>query len=385
MRRLLVLASAMIFFDVTFYAAIAPLLPDYTETFGIGEAGAGVLAAAYGAGTLIFALPGGLLAARFGPRRTAIVGLLILGGASVVFGFAGSIVVLDGSRFVQGVGGALVWAGALAWLIGAAPPERRGAVIGSALGIAIVGALVGPALGGLAAAIGTEIVFSGVMVFAALLAALATRLPEAEISERQALREVAAALFRRPLLVGAGLITVPSLVYGAVEVLVPLRLDELGSGHLLISAGFIAGAALEALVSPLAGRHSDRAGRRDPYVAGAVVCAGAMLGIGVAAQVGGVVAGLLVVSVGAGLCISPAMAALSEITERVHLHLGFAAGLSNMAWATGQVVGALLGGTLAGLAGFAAPNVAIAAMLLITGAFAFRVLPAVPAHYAPPR
>ena len=29
MRRLLILASAMVFFDVAFYAAIAPLLPDY--------------------------------------------------------------------------------------------------------------------------------------------------------------------------------------------------------------------------------------------------------------------------------------------------------------------------------------------------------------------
>lgn len=385
MRRLLVLASAMIFFDVTFYAAIAPLLPEYTETFGIGEAGAGVLAAAYGAGTLVFALPGGLLAARVGPRRTAIVGLLILGGASVVFGFANNIVLLDCSRFVQGAGGALVWAGALAWLIGAAPPERRGAVIGSALGIAIVGALVGPALGGLAAAVGTEIVFSGVMVFAALLAALAMRLPEAEIAERQALREMASALFRRPLLVAATFVTVPSLVYGAIEVLVPLRMDELGAGHLLISVGFIAGAALEATIAPLAGSYSDRAGRRNPYVAGAVVCAAAMVGIGVAAQLGGVIAGLLIVSAGAGLCIAPAIAALSEITESARLHLGLAAGLSNMAWATGQVVGALLGGALASLAGFAAPNVAIAVMLLATGAVALRVLPAVPAHYAAPR
>ena len=49
------------------------------------------------------------------------------------------------------------------------------------------------------------------------------------------------------------------------------------------------------------------------------------------------------------------------------------------------MVGALLGGALASLAGFAAPNVAIAVMLLATGAVALRVLPAVPAHYAAPR
>ena len=38
MRRLLVLASAMIFFDVAFYAAIAPLLPDYVAELGLSKA-----------------------------------------------------------------------------------------------------------------------------------------------------------------------------------------------------------------------------------------------------------------------------------------------------------------------------------------------------------
>jgi predicted MFS family arabinose efflux permease len=47
MRRLLILASTMVFFDVAFYAAIAPLLPDYVATYGLSEAEAGILASAY--------------------------------------------------------------------------------------------------------------------------------------------------------------------------------------------------------------------------------------------------------------------------------------------------------------------------------------------------
>jgi hypothetical protein len=38
MRRLLILASTMVFFDVAFYAAIASLLPDYVATFGLSRA-----------------------------------------------------------------------------------------------------------------------------------------------------------------------------------------------------------------------------------------------------------------------------------------------------------------------------------------------------------
>ena len=104
-----------------------------------------MLSAAYAAGTLVASLPAGLMAARVGPRRTLLCGLLLLGLASLVFGFGQQVVLLDAARFVQGVAGALAWAGALTWLILATPENRRGSMIGDVLGIAIAGALLGPA------------------------------------------------------------------------------------------------------------------------------------------------------------------------------------------------------------------------------------------------
>src|SRR5882757_916866 len=98
MRRLLVLASAMVFFDVAFFAAIAPLLPGYVDDLGLSKAQAGVLSASYAAGTLVAALPAGLLASRLGPRRTVIIGLLLLGVTSLVFGLADQILLLDSAR-----------------------------------------------------------------------------------------------------------------------------------------------------------------------------------------------------------------------------------------------------------------------------------------------
>src|SRR4051794_28587646 len=78
MRRLVILASTMVFFDVAFYAAIAPLLPDYVAEFGLSKAQAGILAASYATGTLLASLPAGLVATWVGPRRTVIGGLLLL-------------------------------------------------------------------------------------------------------------------------------------------------------------------------------------------------------------------------------------------------------------------------------------------------------------------
>jgi len=372
MRRLLLLASAMIFFDVAFFAAIAPLLPEYVDDLGLSKAQAGVLSASYAAGTLIASLPAGYVASRIGPRRAAIVGLLTLGVSSVVFGFAEDIYLLDASRFVQGVAGALIWSGALTWLITAAPEDRRGSVIGTALGTAVAGALLGPALGAVAGAVGTELVFGSVMVITALLALAAARLPEeTHRPEVQSLREVAAVLLSRPVVEAAIFVAVPSVMFGAIEVLVPLRIDDLGGSHGVIAAGFIVGAALEAVLAPLAGKISDRVGRRTPYVSGLTICALAMIAIATVGTLGEVLGALVLTSLGAGLCFAPALTLISDVAEESNLHQGYAAGLSNMAWASGQVIGGIGGGVVASLTGYAAPSLAIAALLALTVAYAF--------------
>jgi MFS family permease len=383
MRRLLVLASAMVFFDVAFFSAIAPLLPTYVSDLGLSKAEAGILSASYAAGTLVFALPGGLLAARIGPRRTVIAGLLTLGVSSVVFGFADEFFLLDAARFAQGASGALIWAGALTWLITSAPPERRGAVIGTALGTAVAGALLGPALGALAGEVGTEIVFSGVLGVALVLAFLAARQPEGEVPDPEGLREVAGTILSRPILTGTAFVAIPSVMFGAVEVLAPLQIAGLGGGHTLIAAGFIAGAALEAVLAPIAGGYSDRAGRRKPYVAGLGICAVAIVAVAIGATMGVVMAGVMLTSLGGGICFTPALTMLSEQAAASRLHQGFAAGLSNVAWAAGQVVGGLAGGGLADVSGNAGPGIAIAVLLSGTAAYSFHVLapsapPAVP-------
>jgi MFS family permease len=373
-RRLLILASAMIFFDVAFFAAIAPLLPDYVDSLGLTKAEAGILSAAYAAGTLLFSLPAGFVASRMGPRRTVIYGLLLLGLSSVLFGFAEQIVLLDATRFVQGAAGALIWSGALTWLITSAPEERRGQIIGTALGTAVAGALLGPALGAAAGEVGTEAVFSSVLVITLVLAWFSSRMPEKRAPETQTLREVLATLLSRPIVTAAAFLAIPSLMFGAIEVLVPLRIDDLGGGHGLIAVGFIAGAGMEAMVAPFSGRISDRVGRRRPYVIGLGICAVSMVGIGLAVNLGGVLAALIVTSLGAGLCFAPALTLVSDVAEASSLHQGFAAGLSNMAWAAGQVVGGVAGGVVSGLTGNAAPSLAISLLLAFTVVYALRTM-----------
>jgi MFS family permease len=371
MRRLLLIGSAVVFLDVVFYTAITPLLPGYVDDLGLSKTSAGVLSAAYAAGTLVASLPAGFMAARLGPRRTLVAGLLLLGAASLAFGFGHHIVLLDTARFVQGVAGALAWSGAITWLIVTAPESRRGTVIGDVLAVAIAGTLLGPAVGVLAHTIGTKPVFSSVVVVAAILSVLALRLPLPGHGDRLGVREAADAITRKPVLQATGLVMAPSVFFGVIAVLVPLRINSLGGGAGVVAAGFMAGAAFEAVLSAWVGRVSDRVGRLRPYVIGMAISAAGLAVLPASHALGVVVALLVVMSVGAGLCFTPALALLSDAAEAGGLHQGLAAGLINVAWAAGQVLGSVGAGATASAAGDALPCLVVAGMLVVV-AFAAR-------------
>ena len=370
MRRLLLLGSAVVFLDVLFYTAITPLLPGYVDDLGLSKGSAGLLTAAYAAGTLIASLPSGFVAARIGPRRALISGLLLLGVASLAFGFSNHVVLLDAARFAQGVAGALAWAGALTWLILASPKDRRGSVIGNVVGVAVAGALLGPLIGALAESVGTRVVFSSVLVLTVALSAAALRIPEPARGAPQGLGEVKDAILSPSVLRATLYVAAPSAMFGVIEVLVPLRMDELGGSAGLVAAGFTAGAALEAILAPMVGRLSDRIGRLRPYALGMLICAPAVALLPAASELGLVLAVLMAVSLGAGLCFAPALAMLSDSAEATRLHQGFAAGLINVAWAAGQVIGGVGGGAGATVAGDALPCLLAAALLVVTVAAA---------------
>jgi MFS family permease len=345
-RRLLPVLCAIVFVDTTFYAVVAPLLPHYADDLHLSKASAGLLLAAYPAGTLAGALPSGLLAARIGPRRTVVAGLALLGASSVAFAFASSAEVLDGARFVQGIAGACSWAGCLSWLVVEAPPERRGELIGTVFGAAIGGSLLGPVLGAAAVALGTRPVFGALAAVALVLAGVAARSPGGQRSDAggATLRQTVAA---RRVRLGMWLVAVPGLGFGVIDVLVPLRLDELGAGQVAIAATFLVAAVGEGLLSPVVGRVADRFGPLRPIRVG-LIGASVLVVLIPAAPVALLCAVLMVAATAAfGTFWAPSMSLLSEAAEALGAHQGLAFGLVNLAWSVGMVSGAAGGGALA--------------------------------------
>jgi MFS family permease len=333
------LVAAVILVDTMFYAAITPLLPQYADDLGLSKSGAGILSAAYAAGTLTAALPSGWLAAKIGFQKAMLVGLALLGISSVVFAFAQSVALLDAARFAEGVGGACAWTGGLAWLIAAAPAERRGELIGAALAAAIFGILLGPVIGGIATVVGPEIVFCSVGVIAAVLAARVIAGDAPPPQPPAHLRQVVSAILTRPVLFAFWLVILPSMLSGLFDVLVPLRLDALGAGGIAVGAAFFGAAALESFTAPAIGKLSDRRGRMTPIRLGLIASPLAALALPLPDSIVVVAIALVVVVLAMSLIWTPAMALLSDNSEAAGLDLAFATALVSLAWAGGQVIG----------------------------------------------
>lgn len=365
-RRLVAVVGAVVFVDTMFYAAIAPLLPALVHSLQLSKLSAGVMTASYPVGTLAAALPGGILAARFGAKRTVYVGLGLLACSTLAFGFLQNVALLDAARLVEGVGGACSWAGGLAWIVAEAPPQRRGALIGAALGAAIGGSLFGPVIGTIANAAGRGLTFSAVVVLSLALMVVARAVPLSHTASGQGLRQLRTALRGRGLWVGMWLVALPAVTSGALNVLGPLRLHALGATAAGIGATYLVAAGAEAIITPAIGRFSDRRGRIIP-VRGGLIATIALL-VCFTLPRGPVVLAALVVATAAALGAfwAPAMAMMSNVAEGLGLDQGLAAALMNLAWAVGAVLGSGAGGAIAKAAGDGLPMFLVAGLCGMT-------------------
>lgn len=372
MRRLLALVSSIIFVDAMLYTALTPLVPGYADEFELSKTGAGLLVGAFGAGAIFGGIPGGLAAARFGPRSAVIGGLVLLGIASLAFAVAGSVVALGIARFMQGFSSTVTWAGALAWIAGVAPKSKRGEMIGTAFGAAIAGAILGPMFGGVAETVGIRLSLTtlAVVAFAFALLALAGRSAPGEKLTADGVRRA----FRDIRFIGGlWLNTLPALLFGVLVVLAPLALDDAGWSTLGIAVVFFAAGSSEVVLNPFLGRATDRLGRLLPIrfalagsIAVAVVLAASSEPILIAVLIGAA-------GISFGSLYTPGMALTSHRAEAAGLAQGLAFGVMNTAWAVGALIGPSLGGALAESQGDPAPYLLGAALCALTLVASFHI------------
>ncbi len=158
------------------------LLPAMQTSLKLDNTQAGVLASANVVGYLALSLIGGMLAARYGPRRVIALGVALVGGGMALTGLAGGFLAAAVWRLLTGVGSGASNVPVMGLMTAWFAPRRRGLASGivvSGSSLAII--LIGPTVPRILAANGengwrlTWIVFGGVTLALAVLVWLLLR------------------------------------------------------------------------------------------------------------------------------------------------------------------------------------------------------------------
>ena len=111
--------------------------------FGQNVSGLGVLTASFYIGLGLFQIPGGIVAAKFGPRKTAIYGMLLSSAAAALTAFTFQFYQLVLLRFLVGVGMGLFFGPGVTLIAKAFRGESQGLGVGVFNGAFYVGSALG--------------------------------------------------------------------------------------------------------------------------------------------------------------------------------------------------------------------------------------------------
>ena len=139
------LGTFMLLLDITI---VNVALPDIQWALGASFSGLQWVIDAYALSLAALLLTAGSLADMYGRRRLYLIGLVVFTGASLLCGAATSTLMLQLSRGLQGVGGAIMFSVSLALLASAFHGKDRGIAFGVWGAITGLAVAIGPLLGG---------------------------------------------------------------------------------------------------------------------------------------------------------------------------------------------------------------------------------------------
>ncbi|KAL3467810.1 major facilitator superfamily domain-containing protein [Aspergillus heterothallicus] len=144
-----------VFTDVFIYGMIIPILPEVLKTRVFVPADElqkwmSILLAAFGSALFVGSPVFGYYADRSSSRQAPfLIGLLALGGSTVMFWFAHSTTALVVARTLQGLSAAVVWTVGMALIVDTVGKDQVGTAMGIVSMAMTVGTVSGPFIGGL--------------------------------------------------------------------------------------------------------------------------------------------------------------------------------------------------------------------------------------------
>ena len=163
------------FFNPFMGSAVNIALPSISRELSMNAVSLSWIAMAFLLSSAVMLVPFGKLADIWGRRKMLLYGNIFFTLATLLCGVSASGYMLIVSRFIQGVGSAMILSSGMAIVISAFPPEKRGRIIGLNTSSVYIGLSVAPLLGGvLTQTLGWQSLFyinasAGLLIIAGLI------------------------------------------------------------------------------------------------------------------------------------------------------------------------------------------------------------------------
>ena len=279
-QRLLWLGAFAFFLSFFLLLAVLPL---YARAVGVGDRAIGGVLGAFAFASMLMRPWAGWAADRHGRRPLMLAGGLVFVVASLAYNVTAGAFGLLAVRVLHGCGMGLYPTAASAVVADLAPPDRRGAVMGTFGAAANIAMALGPIAG---IAITDRLGFVSVFWLAGCVAAVAVlltrRLPETA-RRREKIPFTPGAMVSVEALVPSAVLFLVMLGYGALVTFLPIRARDQDVNPGLF---FLVFALVVTAVRNYAGRLSDRLGRVAVAVGGLWLAAAALAALAVARGAG---------------------------------------------------------------------------------------------------
>lgn len=353
-RELKVLIAAAFVIAIGF-GLVAPVLPQFAQSFGVEATAAAVIVSAFAFTRLVFAPAGGKFVERLGERPVYVAGLLLVALSTAACAFAADYWQLLIFRGLGGIGSTMFTISAMGLIVRLAPAGIRGRVTGAYASAFLLGSIAGPFLGGLLAGFGLRVpflVYAGALLVAAAVVFFQLKdttttlgggkggTAQPVLTVREAVRNSA---YRAALVSG---FANGWASFGVRMALVPLfAAAVLGAGPEVagISLAFFAGGT--ALALTVSGRLADSLGRKPLVLTGLAVNGAAMACLGLTGDVTTFLAVSVVAGIGAGILNPAQQAAVADVIGNDRSG-GKVLAAFQMSTDTGAIFGPILAGLL---------------------------------------
>ena len=335
------------------FGLITPVLPQFAQSFGVGATASSVVVSAFAFFRLVFAPAGGRLIARLGERPVYLLGLVIVAVSTGATAFAQTYWQLLVFRGLGGIGSVMFTVSAVALLVRLAPPSIRARVSSAYASAFLIGGIGGPVFGGVLGNLGLRVPFLVYAVALLLAAALvAVFLGGASLRPPEGVPVLPVMTARdgwRDNAYRAGVVS--GFANGWANFGVRNAILPLFAVFAITNEPWVAGMALAVFAAgnavglTVAGRFSDRVGRKPFIVCGLVVSGVATAVTGFATNLPVLVLLSVVAGVGAGTLNPAQQASLADVVGRER-NGGPALAAFQMSADSGAILGPIVAGVL---------------------------------------